>query len=304
MLKWQLKSPATAAEWHAYYQLRYWVLRQPWGQPLGSEQDELESSSFHQMVQAENGEVLAVGRLHSLASQWGQVRYMAVAEQARGMGLGAKVLQALERQAIEQRLQGITLNARENAIGFYRKHGYQLEESLAPMFGIAHQRMSKQLQLAGHEPQWQQWCQQLLATWHQTIPVSAFMQLSIRNFDGYKLQCQAPLAPNINLHQTMFAGSIYTSLTLTGWGLVWLQLQALGLAGDIVLGEASIKYLKPVQEHGYTEARLADTDGSLAELASGRRVRQWVVVEFVHANEVMARFRGRFAVLPMKKAAT
>ncbi len=64
---------------------------------------------------------------------------------------------------------------------------------------------------------------ELTLTWHKTIPVSEFMQIAPVAFDGESLAVSAPLAPNINLHNTMFAGSIYTLATLTGWGMVWLQ---------------------------------------------------------------------------------
>lgn len=297
MTSWQLSTPTTAQQWQDYYQLRYQVLRQPWGQPVGSERDELEAQSYHAMVE-HAGQVLAVGRIHPLGDGRAQVRYMAVAPQARGSGFGAVVLAELERQAQRWGCVVIVLNAREQAIGFYRKANYQLGDVLEPLYGIPHQQMTKQLCVSGTARDWAHWAQQLQQTWHSTIPLSAFMQLQIAAFDGYQLSCQAPLAPNINLHQTMFAGSIYTLLTLTGWGLVYLQLQSLGLHGHIVLADAEIQYLKPVHEGAVATARLANTDGQLVALTQGRRVRQQVLVELVSQDQVLARFTGRFAVLP------
>lgn len=301
MTSWQLSTPTSPQQWQDYYQLRYQVLRQPWGQPVGSERDELEDQSYHAMVE-QAGQVLAVGRIHRLSDGRAQVRYMAVAPQARGSGFGAVVLAELERQAQRWGCVAIVLNAREQAIGFYRKANYQLGAELEPLYGIPHQQMTKQLCVAGTVTDWANWAQQLQHTWHSTIPLSAFMQLQIAEFNGYQLSCHAPLAPNINLHHTMFAGSIYTLLTLTGWGLVYLQLQSLGLHGHIVLADADIQYLKPVKEGAVASARLADAGGQLAVLAHGRRVRQQVLVELVHGNEVLARFSGRFAVLPERVA--
>ena len=77
-MTWQLSAPQSEAQWQAYYNLRYQVLRAPWGQAPGSERDELEAGSFHQMVTSADGEVLAVGRLHRLDDGRAQVRYMAV----------------------------------------------------------------------------------------------------------------------------------------------------------------------------------------------------------------------------------
>ncbi|WP_049763106.1 thioesterase domain-containing protein [Shewanella denitrificans] len=89
---------------------------------------------------------------------------------------------------------------------------------------------------------------QLERTWHQTIPVSEFMQIAPLSFDDEMFTVTAPLTPNINLHQTMFAGSIYTLMTLTGWGMVWLQQKRQGITADIVLADAKIKYHAPVTE--------------------------------------------------------
>jgi thioesterase domain-containing protein len=89
---------------------------------------------------------------------------------------------------------------------------------------------------------------ELQQTWQQTIPVSEFMQIAPLSFDGAALMVTAPITPNINLHKTMFAGSIYTLMTLTGWGMVWLQQKRLGIEADIVLADAKIKYHAPVNQ--------------------------------------------------------
>ncbi len=301
-MQYQVTSPHSAQDWLDYYQLRYQVLREPWGQPPGSEQDELEASSAHRMVRAADGQLLAVGRLHQLADGWCQVRYMAVAESARGQGLGALVLRALEQQGLAWGCDQLTLNARENAFSFYQKLGYKAGKPLAPLYGIAHQQMTKRLRLGGDTAQFARWCATLQQTWHQTIPLSAFMQLQITQFDGNLLACQAPLAPNKNLHHTMFAGSIYSLLTLTGWGLIWLQLQALGLQGDIVLADADIRYLAPVQQDARAQVQLLDAVGDLTTLTRGRRVRQLLTVRLTEGDRLLAEFHGRFVVKPVTVA--
>ncbi|CAM5208810.1 bifunctional GNAT family N-acetyltransferase/hotdog fold thioesterase [Alishewanella longhuensis] len=294
----QLKSPQTAAEWQAYYQLRWQVLRAPWHQPLGSEQDELEAQSVHLMLVADNGDIAAVGRLHCLDSSTAQVRYMAVAEAWQGQGAGAIILQGLEQQAVALGVKTVVLNARESAITFYAKQGYLVLAAAPSQFGINHQRMQKSLVLAGSEPEWSAWCQALQQTWHTTIPLSAFMQLQIERFNGYQLQCTAPLAPNINLHNTMFAGSIYTLATLTGWGLLYLQLQSMGLSGVQVLADANIRYLKPIKSTPQAVCRLAEAKGDLSALAKGRKVQQQIRVSLYCDGELCAEFSGRYAVLP------
>ena len=106
------------------------------------------------------------------------------------------------------------------------------------------------------------------------------------------------VAPNKNLHQSMFAGAIYSLLTLTGWGMVWLQLQANNLDGDIVLANANVRYLAPVRADAAARVELLNCRGSLDALATGKRVRQQVLVQLWFEDQLLAEFDGRFAVLP------
>lgn len=116
-----LQSPGTEAEFSAYFDLRWRILRQPWQQPRGSEQDELESSSFHLTAVCDQ-QVVGVERLHSPSPKTGQVRYMAVSPQFSRRGIASQILMALETQASSQGLQELRLNARETALGFCRHH--------------------------------------------------------------------------------------------------------------------------------------------------------------------------------------
>ena len=300
MRRWQLRSPQNATEWQQYYQLRYQVLRAPWQQPPGSERDELEDSAFHLMLLNAQGELAAVGRLHKLDESCAQVRYMAVAEPFRGQGAGARVLAGLEQKAVQWGCSTVRLNARDTASGFYINAGYQQTGSAAPLFGLAHWQMQKQLRLSGSQAQFNQWCNELTATWQQTIPLSQFMQLNIDSFDGNALVCSAPLAPNVNLHQTMFAGSIYAMATLTGWGMLYLQLRQLGLQGDQVLADANIRYLRPVSRSPSARCELQHCRGDLSALAQGRKASQFIRVGIYSDDELAAEFSGRYAVLPKK----
>jgi len=298
-MKWQLITPATEAQWQGYYQLRYLVLRAPWQQPPGSERDELEPQAHHRMIVNAAGEVLAVGRLHLVDADTAQVRYMAVAEPARGSGLGAVMLQALEQQAVAIGAQRVILNARESAVVFYKKSGYQLGTQQPPLFGIAHWQMHKALYLTGSATDWQQWVQTLTQTWQQGIPLAEFMQLQVQSFDGHQLRCKAPLSPNKNPHQTMFAGSIYSMATLTGWGMVFLQMKALGLQGDIVLADAQIRYLAPLHQTPVAQVDLLQLKGDLTPLARGQKVRQHLKVQIMDGDNKVGEFEGRFVVLPL-----
>lgn len=298
MRQWQLRSPNSAEEWQQYFLLRWQMLRQPWQQPLGSEQDELEQQAYHLMLVNNNGDIGAIGRIHLLSANIGQIRYMAVAATYQGKGLGSKILQALERKAAELGCYTIRLNARDTALGFYQSHGYQSQGVAPALYGISHTAMNKTIRLSGSAADYQEWCDELCRTWQQTIPLSQFMQLGIAGFDGNELRCQAPLSPNINLHHTMFAGSIYSLATLTGWGMLYLQLQALGLSGDQVLADASMRYLRPVAKQPNSRCYVHQCRGDLTALAEGKKVSQYIRVQIFSQDELAAEFTGRYAVLP------
>ena len=146
-----IHAPRTPAEWAAYYKLRYAVLRQPWQQPPGSERvpADDEPGTIHALLLAEAvgaPEALAVGMLQPTGPAQGQIRFMAVAPEAAGTGLGQRVVAYLEAQARTVGLREIVLHAREAAVGFYEKLGYAVVEPSHLLFGvIPHFLMRKQL---------------------------------------------------------------------------------------------------------------------------------------------------------------
>lgn len=114
-----------------YYELRWRVLRQPWGQPRGTERDEQEENALHRAVVTTEGEVISCGRLQFLSRDEAQIRYMAVHPDFRGKGLGKMVLSELETLAYDAGMERLILQARDNAVPFYQRAGYRI---LQPTF--------------------------------------------------------------------------------------------------------------------------------------------------------------------------
>lgn len=137
---------------------------------------------------------------------------------------------------------------------------------------------------------------QLCQTWHNTIPTSAFMQIAPLSYCEGEFQATAPIEPNINLHQTMFAGSIYTLMTLTGWGAVWLNQQLAGVTGDIVLADAHIRYLAPVTCNPVAKVQWPRVD--LCPLQRRRRVKVKLEVQLHCDNTQCAIFEGLYVSAP------
>jgi len=138
-----VEQPSTPQDFEAYYTLRYEVLRKPWGQPLGSEIDETDSTSIHAFIK-QNNIAIACARLHFVDDKTAQIRYMAVHQAYQGNGLGKLVITYLENISKEHNRLHVILHARENAVNFYKNCGYIINEKSYLLWGkIQHFLMQK-----------------------------------------------------------------------------------------------------------------------------------------------------------------
>ena len=142
----RITSPSCEAEFAAYYELRWKLLRFPWNQPRGSEQDDREGDSIHLMAVTGEATAVGVGRLHFNSISEAQIHYMGVLPARQRQGIGTRMLTALEDRARQLGASVIRLNARETALGFYLRHGYNPIGAGEMLYNrIAHVRMRKDL---------------------------------------------------------------------------------------------------------------------------------------------------------------
>ena len=139
--------PQTPEEFNKYYNLRFEILRKPWGQTKGSERDNDDEISHHRMIFDEiTGDTIAVGRLQFNTKEEAQIRYMAVADNYQGQRLGSKIVTALEDIALDKGASRIILQARSNAVQFYQSNGYEIVKKTHLLFDeIQHWLMKKEL---------------------------------------------------------------------------------------------------------------------------------------------------------------
>ena len=130
----------------AVYALRHEVFVLGQGVPEELERDEYDDAVDHG-VAIVDGEVLATGRLLPPAAPGGAatVGRMAVADAARGQGLGAAVLTLLEQTARARGWPVIELHAQLHATGFYDRAGYAPYGDVYLEAGIEHLSMRKDL---------------------------------------------------------------------------------------------------------------------------------------------------------------
>ncbi len=81
-----------------------------------------------------------------------------------------------------------------------------------------------------------------------SIPLSEAMQFSIIELNPRAILVQAPLEPNLNIHGTGFAGSIYSLAALTGWALSTHIMALNRMQGELVVARAEIKYRSPITD--------------------------------------------------------
>jgi len=145
MTEIQISAPDNRNEFEAYFHLRWQLLREPWGQPRGSEQDEYDKTAYH-LLARDQQQVVGVGRLHRVDPKTVQIRYMAVHEAFQRQGIGRRILEALEHRARDMDCQSIILDAREQAVGFYLNQAYEIAGEGHTLYGeIRHQKMCKQI---------------------------------------------------------------------------------------------------------------------------------------------------------------
>lgn len=136
---------ATPADRVALLALRHRVFVEEQGVPVELEQDELDEEAVHAVARGSDGRVLGTGRLVVGPGGLARIGRMAVAGEARGRGVGAAILAVLEAAAAGASCHHVALHAQVQAIGFYRRAGYEEEGDAFDDAGILHVAMSKPL---------------------------------------------------------------------------------------------------------------------------------------------------------------
>jgi thioesterase domain-containing protein len=89
------------------------------------------------------------------------------------------------------------------------------------------------------------------------MPPVAAMGIGVGGYADRRLTLHAPLAPNLNDKGNAFGGSLASVLTLSGWGLVTLELAAAGLQADVYVADSQVRYLAPLYDDLQATAELA-----------------------------------------------
>ena len=120
----------------------------------------------------------------------------------------------------------------------------------------------------------------------QAMPPVAALQLRVAGYDGTRLQLQAPLSAHVNDKGCAFGGSLGSLMTLAGWGLFTLRLEAAGLESTpVYVADSRVRFRAPLFADLQAEAWLEDGDWE-SVLAAVRNTGRASVV--LHARVVAA----------------
>ncbi len=149
------------------------------------------------------------------------------------------------------------------------------------------------------------------------IPLSTAMGVRVKSATVDHVRLAAPLAPNVNHHETVFGGSASAVATLAAWTLLHLRLQAAGGARpregpdgpasgrpwdtvQLVIQRGAMEYRKPIPGDFDAVCEFADAaawERFSATYARRGRARLTLRSRLVFDDHDMASFEGDFVAV-------
>ena len=124
--------------------LRYEILRKPLGltfspEDLEKEKDDILIAAFEDDI------MLGCCMLTTTAPDTVRLRQMAVRNNLQGKGIGQAIISFAEKLARHKGYKTITMHARDSALGFYERCGYQVKGDQFVEVSVPHHLMEKGL---------------------------------------------------------------------------------------------------------------------------------------------------------------
>ncbi|MFE9168434.1 GNAT family N-acetyltransferase [Streptomyces kebangsaanensis] len=149
---YQVRVAEDPADREACFAVRKEVFVVEQGVPQDIEYDAHDAVAVHVLAVREDGTPLGTGRLlygEAAAARTGgeksvgSLGRLAVTRDARGLGVGAALVRALEDTARARGLTAVDLHAQTHALGFYERLGYTAYGPEFPDAGIPHRAMRR-----------------------------------------------------------------------------------------------------------------------------------------------------------------
>ncbi|MFJ5528480.1 GNAT family N-acetyltransferase [Streptomyces sp. NPDC093261] len=140
------------ADREACFAVRKEVFVREQGVPEDIEYDAYDAEAVHVLAIRQDGVPLGTGRLlygeaaaakNGGDASVGSLGRLAVTKEARGLGVGAALVRAIEDAARVRGLAAVDLHAQTHALGFYERLGYTAYGPEFPDAGIPHRAMRR-----------------------------------------------------------------------------------------------------------------------------------------------------------------
>lgn len=135
---------------------------------------------------------------------------------------------------------------------------------------------------------------------HSNIPLSEMMGVQVKVATPEQVLLAAPLALNINHHQTVFGGSGAVLATLAAWTLLQVRLKHEQIEAQLVIQRSTMEYDRPIRGDFEAVSRFAD-EAAWNRFRSmlGRRGRARITMNayLLHGELEMGSFVGDFVAL-------
>jgi thioesterase domain-containing protein len=135
---------------------------------------------------------------------------------------------------------------------------------------------------------------------HTNIPLSAVMGVQVKAASPQAVLLWAPLAPNINHHQSVFGGSGAVLATLAAWTLLHVRLVHEQLDSQLVIQRSSMEYDRPIRGDFEAACRFGDEPAwhrFRTMLGKRGRARMTLNAYLLCGGVEMASFVGDFVAL-------
>lgn len=132
------------------------------------------------------------------------------------------------------------------------------------------------------------------------IPLTGAMGVTVDRAGPDEVVLAAPLDPNVNVHGTVFGGSLATLGVLAAWSVLHLRLEAESVGNQLVIHKSEMDYLAPATGRFTARATLEGVDWDAFRQVFERRgkARLGVGAELTGQDKTLVgRFRGEFVAV-------
>ncbi len=144
-MAYTVRFASSPADLDAGYALRRDVFETEQNIPRPLDRDALDFNADHVVAYDGKGRCVGTGRVVRMDSRTAQIGRMAVAKDEREHGIGALILEALERMASMRGISELTVNSQLPAERFYRNRGFGRASDVFLDQGVPHVLMRKSL---------------------------------------------------------------------------------------------------------------------------------------------------------------